>query len=109
MADREMTGERAEGGLVEDLADQPHVLVDEDLATVADRDARGLLAPMLQRVEAEVGEFGDFFPGCPDTENTARVLRPLVVGIERCGQPAVTALTAGAVGGHGRQSRRAWP
>src|SRR5690242_21855984 len=45
--------ERVEGGLVEDLRDQPHVLVDQDLAAVADRDPGRLLAAVLERVEAD--------------------------------------------------------
>jgi hypothetical protein len=35
-----MALERCQRGLVEDLGDEAHVLVDEDLAAVADRDAR---------------------------------------------------------------------
>jgi hypothetical protein len=40
VADGEVTAEGREVALVEDLGDQPHVLVDQDLGAVADRDAR---------------------------------------------------------------------
>ena len=40
VADREVALQRGQRGLVEDLRDQAHVLVDQDLAAVADRDAR---------------------------------------------------------------------
>ena len=55
----EVAAQRAQVRLVEDLGDQAHVLVDEDLLAVADRDAGRLLAAVLQGVEAEVGELGD--------------------------------------------------
>ncbi len=75
VADGDVAGERVQRVLVEDLRHEPHVFVDEDLLAVAGRDAGRLLAAVLQRVEAEVAEFGDFFAGCPDPEYAARVLR----------------------------------
>ncbi|GAA3228307.1 hypothetical protein GCM10020256_40460 [Streptomyces thermocoprophilus] len=71
---RDVALEGAEGGLVEDLGDQAHVLEDEDLGAVADRDSRGFLAPMLEGVEPEVRELGDLFARSPDTEDATRVL-----------------------------------
>ena len=71
-----------ERGLVEDLRDQAHVLVDQDLAAVADRDAGRLLAAVLQGVEPEVGELGDVLARGPDAEDAAGVLRALVLGVE---------------------------
>ena len=71
-----------ERGLVEDLRDQAHVLVDEDLAAVADRDAGRLLAAVLQGVEAEVGQLGDVLAGRPDPEDAAGVLGALVLRVE---------------------------
>ena len=91
MADREVALERGQRGLVEDLRDQAHVLVDQDLAAVADRDAGRLLAAVLQGVEAEVGQLGDVLAGGPDPEDAAGVLGSLVVGVERRRQPAVAA------------------
>ncbi len=75
-----MALERTEGGLVEDLGDEAHVLEDEDLGAVADRDARGFLAPMLEGVEPEVRELGDLFTRSPDTEDAASVLGALLAG-----------------------------
>ena len=63
MADGDVTAQGMQHGLVEDLRDQPHVLVDDDPAPVADRYASGFLAAVLQRVQAEVGELGDFLAG----------------------------------------------
>ena len=56
---------------------------------LADRDAGGLLAAVLQRVEAEVGELGHLLAGGPDTEDTAGVLGSAVVGVEVVVQPTV--------------------
>ena len=79
-----------EVALVEDLRDQAHVLVDQDLLAVADGDAGRLLAAVLQGVEAEVGELGDLgrvVAGAvtgPDAEDPAGVLRaPLSRGRDR--------------------------
>ena len=114
MPDREVALERLERGLVEDLGDQAHVLVDQDLAAVADRDARRLLPAVLQRVEAEVGELGDVLARSPDAEDAAGVLRALVLGVEGGGEPTVAAApgvaglcTAGL--GHASESRGAGP
>jgi len=56
--DRDVALQRVQRGLVENLRDQAHVLEHHDLVAVADRDPRRLLAAVLQRVEAEVGELG---------------------------------------------------
>src|SRR5699024_2164945 len=56
---------------------------------VAERDPRGFLSAVLQRVETEVGEFADFFAGCPDPEDTAGVLRAAFARIEVHGKPTV--------------------
>ena len=94
--------QRAEVALVEDLRDQAHVLVDQDLRAVADRDAGRLLAAVLQRVEAEVGELGDLGgrpgPPRPDAEDAAGVLRALLLGMEIVTEPTVAAW-------HGAESR----
>jgi hypothetical protein len=71
-----------EVALVEDLGDQAHVTVDEDLLAVAGSDAGRFLPPVLQGIEPEVGEFGGFFAGCPDSEHTAFVLRSAVLGVD---------------------------
>ena len=94
MADREVALERLERGLVEDLRDQAHVLVDQDLAAVADRDAGRLLAAVLEGVEAEVGELGDVLTGGPDTEDAAGVLGSAVLRVEVVRQAAVSATAA---------------
>ena len=75
MTDRDVALERGQRRFVERLADQTHVLVDQDLAAVADRDASRLLPPVLQSVEPEIGEFGNLFPGSPDPEDATSVLR----------------------------------
>ncbi|GAA0624715.1 hypothetical protein GCM10010394_64280 [Streptomyces crystallinus] len=80
MTDRDMTLEGAEGSLVEDLGNEPHVLEDEDLGAVADRDSRGFLAPMLEGVKPEVSELGDLFTRSPDAEDAASVLGAFLAG-----------------------------
>ena len=54
--------------LVEHLTDQAEVFEHQHLGSVGDGDTGGLLAAMLQRVQAVVGEFGDFFARGPDPE-----------------------------------------
>ena len=104
VADREVALERLERRLVEDLRDQAHVLVDQDLAAVADRDAGGLLPAVLQGVQPEVGQLGDVLARGPDTEHAAGVLRALVLGVEGHGQTAVAARPLARRLGHGSQS-----
>ena len=72
--------QRVQRGLVEDLGDQAHVLVDQDLLAVADRDSRRLLAAVLQRVEAEVGELGDFLAGAQTPKTPHASWGPLSLG-----------------------------
>jgi hypothetical protein len=74
VADGDVAGQGVQRGLVEDLRDQAHVLVDEDLPPVADGDPGRLLAAVLQRVQAEVGELGHLFAGGPHPEDAAGVL-----------------------------------
>ena len=80
MPDSQVAGEGVERGLVEDLGDEAHVFVHKNLRAVAGGDSGRFLAAMLQRVDAEVGEFGDFFAWGPDSEHSARVLRALLTG-----------------------------
>ncbi|GGY72007.1 hypothetical protein GCM10010363_61710 [Streptomyces omiyaensis] len=80
MTDRDMTLEGTERGLVEDLGHEAHVLEDEDLGAVADRDSRGFLTPMLEGVEPEVRELCDLFTRSPDTEDATRVLGAFLAG-----------------------------
>ena len=78
MADRDVPAQRRQRLLVEDLRHQPEVLEDDDLAAVGDRDAGGLLAAVLQRVQAVVGELRDVLAGRPDTEDAAFLAGPVV-------------------------------
>jgi hypothetical protein len=80
VTDRDVTLERTERGLVEDLGHEAHVLEDEDLGAVAHRDSRGFLAPMLEGVEPEVSELGDLFTRGPDSEDAASVLGAFLAG-----------------------------
>ena len=78
MPDGHVAAQGVEHRLVEDLGHQAHVLVDDDPGAVADRDARRLLAAMLERVQAVVGQLGDFLVRCPDAEDAAGVARRLL-------------------------------
>ena len=91
VADGDVPAQCRQAALVEDLGDQPHVLVDEDLLAVARGDARGLLAAVLQGVEAVVGQLGDILARRPDTEDTAGVLGSLFTGEQVVGQGSVSA------------------
>ena len=91
VADGHVTLQGGEDALGEDLRDQAHLLVDHDLVAVADGHAGRLLAPVLQRVEAEVGELGDLLVARPHPEDAARVLRPLIVGVELVGEHPIAA------------------
>ena len=73
VADGEVALERGEAALVEHLRDQPHVLRHGDGLAVAHRDAGRLLAPVLEGVEAEVGEVGDGLTGRVHAEHAAGV------------------------------------
>src|SRR5205814_10154439 len=59
MADRHRAGEGAQLRLVEHLRDETEVAHGHDVAVLRRGDARRLLAPVLERIEGEVGEAGD--------------------------------------------------
>ncbi|BBY33026.1 hypothetical protein MMIN_10870 [Mycolicibacter minnesotensis] len=71
MPDRHVAGHGRQRLLLEHLADQTQVFEDQDLRTVADCDPGGLLAAVLQRIEAVIGELGYIFAGGPNSEDTA--------------------------------------
>ncbi len=59
--------------LVEDLGHEAHVLGDGDGLPVAGRDPGRFLAPVLERVQAQVGQVRDRLSGRVDAEHAARV------------------------------------
>ncbi len=73
MADGDVPVQRVEHGLVEDLGDQTHVLVDHDPGAIADRDTSRLLATMLERVQPVIGELGHILARRPDSEDPAGI------------------------------------
>ena len=75
VADRHVALERPQLLLVEDLGDEPEVAQRGDVAALAGGDPGRLLAAVLERVEAEVGEAGDVVPGRVDAEDAAFVAR----------------------------------
>jgi hypothetical protein len=75
VAHRDVPGQAGEHLLVEHLTDQPEVLEHQHLRAVRDRDAGGLLAAVLERVKAEVGQLRDLLAGCPDAEDAALLTR----------------------------------
>ena len=86
---RDVAAQCGQRWLVEDLGDQAHLLVHHDPAAVADRDARRLLPPVLQRVQPVVGELGDVLARRPDTEHAAGVSWRRVGGIRVIRRAAV--------------------
>ena len=97
VADRDVAAQRAERRLVEDLRDEAHVLVDEDLLAVTGRDAGRLLPAVLQRIEPEVRQLGDVLSGSPDAEDPAGVLRALLAGDEVMVQTTVATCHAASL------------
>jgi hypothetical protein len=71
--------------------------LDQDLGPVADRDAGGLLAPVLQGVETEIGEFGDLFTRGPDPEDATGVLRAQILGVKVMGEPTIATSHSGSL------------
>src|SRR3954467_3159209 len=90
-ADGEVAAQAAQRRFVEDLADQPQVLVDDDRGPVGHGDAGRLLAAVLERVQAEVGELRDLLPRCPHAEDATGVLGSGRRGVEVVRQPSITA------------------
>ena len=74
VADGEVAAQAAQRRLVEDLADQPEVLVDDDRGAVGHRDPGRLLTAVLEGVQTEIGQLRDLFPRRPDTEDATGVL-----------------------------------
>ena len=75
VADGQVPGQGVQRGLVEDLGNEAHVLVDVDPLAVAGCNASRLLTAVLQCIQPVVGEFCYFFTGCPDPKDAACVLR----------------------------------
>ena len=80
MAHGHMSLEGVQDGLVEDLGDETHVLVDRDTVAAGRGNTRGLLPAVLQRVETVIRKFGYVLAGGPHTENAARVLGAFFAG-----------------------------
>src|SRR5699024_7399846 len=91
VADGDVATQGGQAPLVEDLGDQTHVLVDEDLLSVGGGDAGGLLATVLEGIEAVVGQLGDVLARGPDAEDAAGVLGALLSRQEVMGQISVSA------------------
>jgi hypothetical protein len=75
-----MALQRFKARLSKHLRDQAHVLVHEDVATVADRNSGGFLAAMLKCIQTEVREFGDLVAGSPDPKYATGILGAFVSG-----------------------------
>src|SRR5262249_46469273 len=80
VADRHVAGEGAELLLVEDLGDQAELAQRGDVAALAGRDPRCLLATVLQGVETEVGEPGDVAARRVHAEDPALIARSIAIG-----------------------------
>ena len=78
MADRAVAGQRVEPLLREHVVHQAHALLEPDPLAVARRDARRLLAAVLQRVEPHVGEVRGLGVA-EDAEEAALVVEVIVL------------------------------
>lgn len=101
MPDSQVAAQAGQGGLVEDLGHQAEILVDHHTGAIAHRDARRLLAAMLEGIKAEIGQIGDLFARSPDAEDAAGILRARSLGIKVVAQPAVAS-------GHYRSLMLVW-
>ena len=72
--------ERPQLLLVEDLRDQAELAHGGDVTALAGRDPGRLLAAVLERVEAEVGEAGDLTAGRVHAEDPALIARAIAIG-----------------------------
>ena len=79
MTDRHVPLQRAQLRLVEDLVDQALVAHRHDVPVLAGGDAGRLLAPVLERVEREVGVPSDLAPRRDYAEDTALIARAIAV------------------------------
>ena len=86
VADRHRAGERLELLLVEDLRDEAEVAQGHDHPALAGGDARRLLAAVLERVEAEVGQARDVVSRRADAEDAALIARAIAVITEPLAQ-----------------------
>ena len=71
MAHGPVTGKPPEPLPAEHVGDPAHGFFDVEGMAVGGRDPRRLLAAVLKRVEAEVGEVGDVLPRAVDAEDAA--------------------------------------
>ncbi len=79
VADGQVPVERGQRAVVEGVGHQAHVLHHGDGVPVAHGHAGGFLAPVLQGVEAEVGQVGDGLARGVDPEHPAGLLGGVVV------------------------------
>ena len=89
VADRHRPGEALQLLLVEDLRDEPEVAQGHDHPALAGGDARRLLAAVLERVEAEVGQARDVVSGRVDAEHAAFIAGSVAVVEGPLGQEEV--------------------
>ena len=86
-----MTLESFECSFVEDLLNQTHVFVNHDVVAIAHGDSGRFLAAVLQRVQAVIGQLGDFFAGGPNSEYPTCVLRAFFARHQIVGEQSITA------------------
>jgi hypothetical protein len=82
VADGGMAGELLDPLLGEDIGDEPHGLFTEQLLAVRGHDAGGLLSPVLEGVQSQVGEVGGI--GMPvNPEHPAFFMEPVEHGLHQ--------------------------
>ncbi len=86
VADRHVALQGPQLLLVKDLRDQPRVAQGGDVASLTGRDPGRLLAAVLQRIEAEVGESGDVVPWREHAKDAALIARSIAVDRGPLGQ-----------------------
>ena len=79
MTDRNVPGQAVQIFLTERLRHQSHCGVQHHVAAVRRRDSCRLLAPMLQRKQAEIGDIGDIVAGREYTDDATGFSGPVAV------------------------------
>ena len=82
---RDMAGELTQDRLVKDLGNEAHVFVKDNAFTVADSNAGGLLATVLEREEAKERHTRHILTRCPSPKDPTLLVRGIVVVQKRKG------------------------
>ena len=81
LPDSQIPGQGGQRPVVKGVGHQAHVLHHRQGLSITDRHPCRLLSPVLEGVEAQVGQVGHWLTRSEDAKDPARLLRRVVVGI----------------------------